>query len=102
MIGNGLRTTFNLFHSECNGYNVCQFSPSCANIVPMTKHLFRAAIKTVAGIAAVVFLLARMTTSTGLLWFVGSIIGLLVCFVSLKLLEDDDENTGYWPPNPKT
>jgi len=68
----------------------------------MTKRLFRAAIKTVAGIAAVVFFLARMTTSTGLLWFVGSIIVLLVCFVLLKFLEEDDENTGYWPPNPKT
>jgi hypothetical protein len=68
----------------------------------MTKRLLRAAIKTVAGIAAVVFLLARMTTSTGLVWFVGSMIVLLVCFVSLKFLEGDDENTGYWPPNPKT
>jgi hypothetical protein len=67
----------------------------------MTKRLFRAAIKTVAGIAGVVFLLARMTTSTGLFWFVGSIIVLLVCFVLLKFLEEDDENTGYWPSDPK-
>jgi len=40
----------------------------------MTKQPFRSAIKTVAGIAAVVFFLARFTTSTGVLWFVGSII----------------------------
>jgi hypothetical protein len=68
----------------------------------MAKRLFRGAIKTIAGIAAVVFFLARMATSTGLLWFVGSIIVLLLCFVVLKFLEDDDENIGYWPPDPKT
>jgi hypothetical protein len=68
----------------------------------MTKRLFRAAIKTVAGIAAVAFFLAPMSTSTGLVWFVGSIIVLLVCFVLLKSMEEDDENAGYWPPNPKT
>ncbi len=38
---------------------------------------------------------------TGLLLFVGSIVVLLVCFVLLKLLEDDDENTGYWPDDPR-
>jgi hypothetical protein len=26
---------------------------------------------------------------------------LLVCFGVLKLLEDDDEDTGYWPHDPK-
>jgi ABC-type Fe3+-siderophore transport system permease subunit len=68
----------------------------------MTRRVLRAGIKTVAGIGAAFFFLAPMATTTGLLWFVGSIIGLLVCFILLKLLEDDDENTGYWPPNPKT
>jgi hypothetical protein len=68
----------------------------------MTKRLGRGAIKTVAGIAAAVFFLARMTTSTGLIWFVGSIIVLLVCIVLLRLFEENDENAGYWPPKPKT
>ena len=67
----------------------------------MAKRVFRGAIKTIAGIAALVFFLARMSTSAGLLWFVGSIIVLLLCFVGLKLSEEDDENTGYWPPSPK-
>jgi hypothetical protein len=40
-----------------------------------------------------------MTTNIGLLLFVGSIVVLLVCFGSLKLLEDDDDNTGSWPPH---
>ena len=71
-------------------------------MVPIAKRLIRGTIKTVAGIAAVVFLLAPMRTSTGLLLFVGSIVVLLVCFGLLKFLEDDDENTGYWPTNPKT
>ena len=67
-------------------------------MVPMTKRLIRGTIKTMAGIAAVVFLLAPMKTSTGLLLFVGSIVVLLVCFGVLKFLEDE----GYWPTNPKT
>jgi O-antigen ligase len=71
-------------------------------MVLMTKRLIRGAIKTVAGLAALVFFLARMTTNTGLLLFVGSIVVLLVCFGLLRFLEDDDDNTGYWPPNPKT
>jgi len=65
------------------------------------KELIRAIIKVVAGIAGVVFILARFTTTTGVLLFVGSIVVLLACFGLLKLLEDDDENTGYWPPDPK-
>jgi hypothetical protein len=69
--------------------------------VLVAKRLIRGAIKTVAGIAAVVFIVARMSTNTGLLLFVGSIVVLLVCFVLLRLLEEDDENTGYWPDDPK-
>jgi hypothetical protein len=65
------------------------------------KRLLRRVIKAVAGIAVVVFILARMTTNTGLLLFVGSIVVLLVCFGLLRLLEGDDENTGYWPNDPK-
>jgi hypothetical protein len=71
-------------------------------MLPMNKRLIRGAIKTVAGIAVVVFLLARMTTNTGLLLFLGSIVVLLVCFGLLKYLEDDDDNSGYWPTNPNT
>src|SRR5579872_6881384 len=65
------------------------------------KELIRALMKIVAGIAAVVFILARFTTTTGVLLFAGSIVVLLVCFGVLKLLEDDDENTGYWPHDRK-
>ncbi len=60
-------------------------------MAPMTKRLIRGTIKTVAAIAAVVFLLAPIRTSTGLLLFVGSIVVLLVCFGLLKVLEEDDE-----------
>ena len=70
-------------------------------MVPMSKRIIRGAIKTVAGIAALVFFLAPMKTNAGLLLFVGSIVVLLVCFGLLKFLEDDDDNTGYWPTNPK-
>jgi O-antigen ligase len=71
-------------------------------MVLMTRRLIRGAIKTVAGIAVLVFLLARMRTETGLILFIGAIVVLLVCFGLLKFLEDDDDNTRYWPPNPKT
>ena len=67
----------------------------------MPKRLIRGVIKAVAGIAVVVFILARFTTNTGMLFFAGSIVMLLICFGLLKLLEGDDENTGYWPRDPK-
>lgn len=67
----------------------------------MPKCLIRGVIKGVAGIAVVVFILARFATNTGVLLFVGSIVVLLVCFGLLKLLEGKDENTGYWPRDPK-
>jgi hypothetical protein len=35
----------------------------------------------------------------GCAFFRGSIVVLLVCFGLLKFLEDDDDNTGYWPTN---
>jgi len=91
----------NVKSPDCNSYALlaCRI---CANMVPMTKRLIRGTLKTVAGIAAVVFLLAPIRTSTGLVLFIGSIVVLLVCFGLLKFLEDDDENTGYWPTNPKT
>jgi phosphate starvation-inducible membrane PsiE len=65
------------------------------------KELIRAVVKVIAGIAAVVFLLARFTTTKGVLLFSGSVVVLLVCLGVLKLLENDDENTGYWPHDPK-
>jgi hypothetical protein len=30
-----------------------------------------------------------------------SIVVLLGCFVLMKVLEDDEDDTGYWPLNPK-
>lgn len=69
--------------------------------VAVPKRLIRGLIKAVAGIEAIAFVLARMTTNTGLVLFVGSIVVLLVCFGLLKLLEGDDENTGYWPDDMK-
>ena len=67
----------------------------------VSKRLIRGMIKAVAGIAVVVFVLARFTSDAGVLLFVGSIVVLLVCFGLLKLMEGDDENTGFWPGDPK-
>ena len=41
---------------------------------PVPKELIRAVTKVVAGIAAVVFILARFTTTTGVLLFAGSVV----------------------------
>jgi hypothetical protein len=75
---------------------LCSVAGVCEHVA-VPKRLLRGVIKAVAGIAAIVFILARMTTNTGLVLFVASIVVLLVCFGLLKLLEGDDENTGYWP-----
>jgi hypothetical protein len=80
--------------------DLCSVGSACEDVA-VPKRLIRGVIKAIAGIAAVVFILARMTTTTGLVLFVGSIVVLLVCFVLSKVLEDDDENTGYWPDDPK-
>lgn len=80
--------------------SLCRVGDACEHgAVP--KRLVRGVVKAVAGIAVVVFILARFTTKTGVLLFVGSIVVLLVCFGVLKVLEGDDENTGYWPRGPK-
>jgi hypothetical protein len=68
---------------------------------PMTKRLIRGVIKTVAAIAAAVLLLGRITNHAELLVSVGPVVVLVVCFALLKFFEDDDVNTGYWPPSPK-
>ena len=65
-----------------------------ANMNAVSKRLIRGVIKTVAGIAVAVFILARFTTNTGVLLFVGSIVVLLVCFGLLKVLEGDNEK--HW------
>jgi|GEM_PF-4457804 fatty acid desaturase len=65
---------------------------------PMTKRLIRGAIKTVAVIAVVVLFLGRMTNHAELLVSVGPVVVLVVCFALWRFFEDDDVNTGYWPP----
>lgn len=78
----------------CLRDRLCEYSA-----VP--KWLMRGVVKVIAGIAVAVFIFAPVTTSTGMLFFVGSIVLLLVCFGVLKLSEADDENTGHWPQDPK-
>ena len=64
----------------------------------MTKRLIRGAIKTVAVIAAAVLFLGRMTNHAELLVSVGPVVVLVACVALWKFFEDDDVNTGYWPP----
>jgi hypothetical protein len=67
----------------------------------MTKRLIRGAIKTVAVISAAVLFLGRITGHAELLVSVGPIVVLVVCLALWKFIEDDDVNTGYWPPEPE-
>ena len=67
----------------------------------MTKRLIRGAIKTVAVIAVAVLYLGRMTDHAELLVSVGPVVVLVVCLALWKFIEDDDVNTGYWPPEPE-
>jgi hypothetical protein len=67
----------------------------------MTKRLIRGAIKTVAVIAAAVLFLGRMTDHAELLVSVGPVVVLVICLAVWKFIEDDDVNTGYWPPKPE-
>ena len=58
-------------------------------------------LKGVGGIAAVVFLLSRLTTNTGIFLFGASIVVGFLCIIGLSYLDDNfpDENGrgGYWP-----
>jgi hypothetical protein len=67
----------------------------------MAKRLIRGAIKTVAVIAVAVLFLGRVTNHAELLVSVGPIVVLVVCLALWKFIEDDDVNTGYWPPKPE-
>jgi hypothetical protein len=68
----------------------------------MTKRLIRGAIKTVAVLAVVVLFLGRMTDHAELLVSVGPVVVLVVCLGLWKFIEEDDVNTGYWPPTTQT
>ena len=70
-------------------------------MVLMTKRVTRGAIKTVAVIAAAVLFLGRMTDHAEQLVSVGPVVVLVVCLSLWKFIEDDDVNTGYWPPKPE-
>jgi hypothetical protein len=51
--------------------------------------------------AVAALFLGRMTGHGELFVSVGPIVVLVFCLVLWKFIEDDDVNTGYWPPNPE-
>jgi hypothetical protein len=66
----------------------------------MAKRIVRSAIKVVAAIAALVFVIAPTHEFNQLLFFIGSMVVLLICLL-LWLLLFGDEHTGYWPDKPE-
>jgi Mn2+/Fe2+ NRAMP family transporter len=66
----------------------------------MAKRIVRSAIKIVAAIAALVFVIVPTHEFNQLLFFVGSMVVLLVCLL-LWLLLFGDEDTGWWPDKPE-
>jgi hypothetical protein len=86
---------------NCQADDVYPHPQSVRKMELMTKRLIRGAIKTVAIIAVAVFFLGRMTGHGELLVSVGPVVVLVVCLALWKFIEDDDVNTGYWPPKPE-
>jgi hypothetical protein len=93
-----MRQSFSLLNSQQMMYTRLPRSQRVRKMELMTKRLIRGAIKTVAVIAATVLFLGRMTNHAELLVSVGPVVVLVVCFALWKFFEDDDVNTGYWPP----
>ena len=67
---------------------------------PAAKRATRSALKVVAGMAGVVWLLAPITRSPGPKVFVVSTLVLLACGVGLVLL-DHAGDMGWWPKQPE-
>ncbi len=70
----------------------------------MMKRFLRGVVKTVAGIAAVVFFFDNRLEGTAGLVLLGSIAVLFLClFLWMIFLRDDNEegDSGYWPPDPR-
>ena len=68
----------------------------------MVKRILRPIVKGVAGIAGVVFLLDNHVSGTAGLVLLASIAVLTLCgIVWMIFLREDDEDAGYWPPDPR-
>lgn len=96
-----MKQSFRLLNSQAHDVYGPPHSQRVRKMELMTKRLIRGAIKTVAVIAAAVLFLGRVTNHGELLVSVGPIVVLVVCFALWRFSEDDDVNTGYWPPSPK-
>jgi hypothetical protein len=74
---------------------------SYSRVLSPTLRFVVTAVKGIAGIAAVVFILCPLGTGTQLLAFVASIVVLLICHATLSNLDDGyiDHHLkdGYWP-----
>ncbi len=68
------------------------------------KRVFIRIIRSVAGIAAVVFFFCPVSTWTAILVLCSSIAVILICQIVLGSLDetlmDHDGPSGYWPPKP--
>ena len=68
------------------------------------KRIVVTVVKSIAGIAAVVFIFCSLSTGTQVLAFVGSIVVFLICHSVLINLDenyiDEHMKDGYWPPKP--
>jgi hypothetical protein len=70
-------------------------------MLPTGKRILRGVVKAVAAAAAGIFIFNnRLTGTTGIALFVGSIVVLLLCLF-VWLIFDLGEHTGFWPDKPK-
>jgi hypothetical protein len=65
------------------------------------KHGLGSALKVVAGIAGLVFLLSPLT-SMGILVSVIALVVAIITGVLGSHLSEDDEQSGYWPKDPNS
>lgn len=63
----------------------------------MARKIIKKLLEGVAVLAGGIWLLAPVTRYLGLVAFVASTVVLIICFVGLRLLNDDAES-GWWPP----
>jgi hypothetical protein len=70
-------------------------------MLPTGKRILRGVVKAIAVAAAAVFVLDnRLSSTIGIVLFVGSIAVLLVCLF-VWLVFDLGENSRFWPDKPK-
>ncbi len=69
-------------------------------MVAVMKHGLGSALRAVAGIAGVVFLLAPITSMGILVSVIALMVAVITGVLGSQLSDDEDDHSGYWPKDP--